>query len=135
MAHIQWRPEFATGIARFDNEHQKLVAMLNELYQAMGQGAGQEALGKVLAGLVGYTKTHFAGEEALMRQHGYPEFAQHKAIHDALTTQVLSLEADLKAGKVALSLKVANFLKDWLTKHIMETDRKYGPFLQSKGVR
>ena len=25
-------------------------------------------------------------------------------------------------------------LKDWLTKHIQQTDMKYGPFFQSKGV-
>jgi len=33
-----------------------------------------------------------------------------------------------------MSVEVMEFLKDWLEKHILGTDRKYGPFLNDKGV-
>jgi hemerythrin len=34
-----------------------------------------------------------------------------------------------------VSIEVMNFLKNWLDKHIMETDQKYGPYLNSKGIK
>jgi methyl-accepting chemotaxis protein/hemerythrin len=49
--------------------------------------------------------------------------------------KVLDFEKQLKSGSVTLSMEVMKFLKDWLTGHIMGTDKKYSPFLRQKGVR
>ena len=135
MAFVQWDQKLSVGIMQIDQQHQKLVGMVNEMYQAMAEGKGNDALDKVLKELVAYTRTHFATEEKLMQANGYPDFAGHKAQHDQLTKQVMELQADFKAGKVALSTKVATFLKDWLVKHIMGSDKKYAPFLQGKGIK
>jgi hemerythrin len=134
MSYIDWRPEFSVGIPSIDQQHQKLVKMLNDLYNAMQAGQGQAALGNTLIGLAQYCGTHFANEERLMREHNYPDFAAHKDIHEKMTAKVNALLQDVKAGKVQTSVPVATFLKDWLTKHIQQTDMKYAPFLKSKGV-
>ena len=134
MAYLEWKAEFSVGILSIDRQHQQLVRMLNELYDGMSEGQGQEALGKVLSELGAYCVTHFATEERLMTQHGYPDLAAHKEIHDKMTAKVSALIADYKAGKAKMSVGVAGFLKDWLTKHIQQTDKKYGPFLKEKGV-
>ncbi len=135
MAFITWSSKLETGVTKVDQQHQKLVAMVNALYEAMKDGSGQDVLGKVLNGLVDYTRTHFATEEALMNQFGYPGLATHKIEHDKLTAQVAELQAQFQAGKTALTLKVANFLKDWLSGHILGMDQQYAPFLKDKGVR
>ncbi|MBI4797186.1 MAG: hemerythrin family protein [Desulfarculus sp.] len=134
MAYIEWQPEFSVGIPSIDQQHQQLVKMINELYTAMHGGQGQAALGKVLNGLAQYCVSHFANEERLMTQHGYPDLAAHKEIHAKMTAKVNGLMQDLKSGKAQMSLSVATFLKDWLTKHIQQTDMKYSPFLKGKGV-
>lgn len=135
MAFVQWDQKLSVGIMQIDTQHKKLVSMVNEMYEAMSQGKGNEVVGKVLNDLFTYTKTHFAAEEKLMQANGYPDFAAHKTLHDQFTKQVGDMQADFKAGKVALSTKVAAFLKDWLVKHIMGIDQKYAPFLQGKGVK
>lgn len=134
MSYIDWRPEYSVGIPSIDKQHQQLVKMLNELYDAMQSGQGQAALGKVLIGLAQYCVEHFAAEERLMTQHGYPDLAAHRDVHQKMTAKVTSLLQEFKAGKTQLSVSVASFLKDWLTKHILQTDMKYGPFLKEKGV-
>lgn len=135
MAFVQWDQKLSVGIAQIDMQHKKLVSMINEMYQAMSEGKGNDVVGKVVNDLIAYTRTHFATEEKLMQTNGYPDFNAHKALHDQLTKQVVQIQDDFKAGKVALSTKVAAFLKDWLVKHIMGTDQKYAPFLQGKGVK
>ena len=71
-----------------------------------------------------------------MKLHAYPNFTAHKAEHDALTKQVLEVQAKFRAGATAaLSVEVMNFLKNWLIKHIMGTDKSYGPHLNGKGVK
>ncbi|MBX7192613.1 MAG: bacteriohemerythrin [Sandaracinaceae bacterium] len=136
MPLMEWNEKLSVGIKQFDDEHKKLVGMVNELFDGVQAGRGKELLGPTLDGLVSYTVTHFANEERYMTQHKYPSLAAHKAEHDALTKQVAEVQAKYKAGaSAALSMEVMAFLKNWLVKHIMGSDKAYTPFLNSKGVK
>jgi len=131
---FEWRNEFSVEIGSVDAQHKMLFAIANELYNAMASGQSKMALGRILDRLVQYTKVHFAHEERLMRLHGYPDFAVHKAEHDALTAQVMKFQEDFTRGRVAMSVQLLQFLKSWLEAHIKGTDQKYSPFLRSKAV-
>lgn len=135
MAFFQWNDQLSVKIAQIDMQHKKLVDMVNEMFEAMQAGKGKDVLGKILAELIQYTRTHFATEERLMQTHGYQDFAAHKKEHDDLAKQVLDLESKFKAGEPVMSSSVGTFLKGWLVNHIKGTDMKYAPFLNSKGVR
>lgn len=134
MSFFDWKPEYSVNIREIDQQHQKLVSMLNELYEAMGKGEGRAALGRVLKDLAGYTKTHFATEERLMKSHGYPGFEIHKGKHEKMTETVLQKVAKFESQELTNLVEVSQFLKDWLKKHIMKTDMEYSAFLNSKGV-
>jgi hemerythrin len=135
MALINWNDNLSVKVTEFDEQHKKLIGMVNNLHSAMGAGKSREIMGSVLTGLIDYTVNHFAAEEKLMQKHGYPSFARHKAEHDALTKQVVDIMAKFKEGKTVVTIELMNFLKDWLTKHIQGTDKQYGPFLNSKNVQ
>lgn len=130
MAFITWNDTLSVGIKSIDDQHKKLVALVNDLHDGMMGGKGNDVIGKVLAELIAYTKSHFAAEETLMKNKNYPEYAAHKVEHDKLTKKAVELEQQFKAGKAAMTIEVANFLKSWLTDHIMKTDKKYTPHLQ-----
>jgi hemerythrin len=136
MPLMTWNDKMSVGIAAFDNEHKKLVGLLNELFDAVQSGKGKDALGKILDALIDYTKSHFANEERYLTQHAYPELAKHKKEHEDLAKQVLDVQKKYHAGATAtLSMEVMNFLKNWLINHIQGTDKKYTPFLNAKGIR
>jgi hemerythrin-like metal-binding protein len=135
MAFLNWSSELSVGIPKIDQQHQKLVGFLNELYDAMQAGNGRDVLGKVLGDLLLYTKTHFASEEQIMSANGYPAYQDHKARHDKMTQKVKDLHEQFRQGTLGSPIQITNFLKDWLGKHIMETDKKYGPYLAGKGVK
>jgi hemerythrin-like metal-binding protein len=59
----------------------------------------------------------------------------HSKIHKNLTKQVVDLKAKIDAGSGVMAVEVMAFMKDWLTSHIMSEDKKYAPFLKSKGVQ
>jgi hemerythrin len=134
MALLNWKNEYSVNIKEIDDQHRRLVDMINELHEAMVQQKAKEALGSVLSKLVNYAATHFATEERLMQGNGYPEYAEHKEKHEKMTAKVLALQKEWQAGRTTLGIEVSQFLKDWLDKHILGTDKKYAPFLNSKGV-
>ncbi len=136
MPLMEWNEKMSVGVKQFDDEHKKLVAMVNELFDAVQAGKGKESLGKILDNLIAYTKSHFANEERYFAQHGYPDQDAHKKEHEALAKQVADVQQKYHSGATAtLSMEVMNFLKNWLVKHIQGTDKKYGPFLNAKGVK
>lgn len=134
MSLLTWKDEFSTGVAQFDNEHKRLIAMINELHAAMLASRSQEVVQDVLRKLVQYTQIHFKHEEdALARAH-YPQTAQHKAQHDKLTAQVMEFVKSDRGVNAHLSIDVLKFLKAWLLEHIEKSDKAYGDFLNAKGI-
>lgn len=135
MPLMTWTEKLSVGVGVIDDDHKKLVGMVNELYDAMQGGHGRDALGRILEELVQYTKFHFAREEKYFAQTGYPAAVPHKREHDALTRQVLDVQQKYSAGATTtLSLDVLHFLKNWLVNHIQGSDQKYRPHLNAKGI-
>lgn len=130
-----WSDTFSVKIGIINMQHKNLVNIVNDLHQAMVAGHGKEQLGKILTNLVKYTQAHFKTEESIMESHQYPEYGHHKSEHDRLTKTVLEFQEKFQRNEVGLTIDVMDFLKDWLCKHILESDKRYGPFLNAKGVR
>ena len=135
MALITWSNMLSTGIGEQDTQHKKLIDMINQLNDAMQAGKGSEVLGKVLSELVNYTVFHFGYEEKLMSEHGYTDTPAHKAEHVKFVQTVGDFKKKFDAGNAVISVEIMNFLRDWLTSHIMKTDKKLGQELVKKGVK
>lgn len=134
MALLQWNDSLKVNVAEIDRQHQRLVGMINELNDAMSQGKGKETLSSTIQGLIRYTGTHFATEEKYFDQFGYPDAPAHKKGHADFVKKVTEFQGKFDAGKLGLSLEVMDFLSDWLQAHIKGEDKKYAPFLNSKGL-
>ena len=135
MPIMNWKEAYSVGIAEIDQQHRRLIDLINSLHDAMTKGQAKGVLGKILADLANYCGSHFATEEKLFDAHGYPESPDHKDKHRKMTAKVLALQQQFEQGKATITLEVMEFLQQWLDKHILGTDKKYGPFLNGKGVR
>lgn len=134
MALLEWKDEFSVAVQSIDNQHKKLFAMINDLYDAMRTGKGSQVAPNILVKLVAYAREHFAAEEKLMLQAGYPQYAPHKAEHDKFTAEVARMIQELGAGKLTISVQLLDFLKKWLQAHILTTDKKYSSHLRAAGI-
>jgi hemerythrin len=130
-----WRPELSVGVESIDVQHKKLIAIINELNQAMSSGKGQQVLGDVLGRLISYTKTHFAGEEQMLARAKYGDLEAHKLEHAKLIRSVTNLQADFASGRVGMTIAVMKFLTDWLQGHILSIDKKYSSHVNAQGIR
>ncbi len=135
MPLIEWTAELSVGIKSIDEQHKKLVNMINALNDAMLTGSSRELLEKIFTGLANYTQKHFSYEENMFIEFGYTDYEEHKRQHNELIAQVVELkEKFLINPQGTITTDLMLFLKRWLTNHIMRTDKGYTEFLLSKGV-
>ena len=135
MALITWNDSLSVNVAEFDQQHRKLVALINELNDAMSVGKGKDVLGRIVNDLVAYSKTHFKAEEKCFARFEYPDTFNHRREHVIFIKKVAQFKSGLENGKLPLTVEVLSFLSDWLKKHIMGTDKKYSQFFNEKGLK
>lgn len=132
---MPWSNSLSVNITQLDEQHKKLVAMVNELHRAMKLKKSNSVIGSILDRLADYTVSHFGTEEKLFARYGYPEEKAHVEIHRKLVAQVVDIQKKFKAGESMVSMELMTFLKDWLVNHIQGTDKKYSSFLRGHGVK
>lgn len=134
MPMLSWNEGLSCNIKIVDDQHMKLVDMVNHLHDSMKEEADDKVLFEIIDEMNQYTKEHFKTEEELMDQYGDPNAELHKSEHSSFIEKVKEVQENLKSGKVVLSMDILNFLSDWLVTHINDTDKKMGEYLATKGV-
>jgi hemerythrin len=122
---VAWNTSYSVGIPRIDAQHQGLIGLVNQLYAAMQDGKAQAALSPILDELLRYAEIHFASEESLMAERRYSGLAMHRQQHRSFTEQARDLREKFRAGRLAVSIETLQFLKNWLTNHILNSDQAY----------
>lgn len=135
MAAINWDESLSVGIVSIDNQHKKLLDLINSFYENIYQGSIKEKLVELINEMKLYTVFHFNSEERQMKLCNYPDFENHKKEHDKFIAAVEDFEARYKNGKLLLTIEITNFIKEWITNHIMGTDQRYSDLLISKGIK
>jgi hemerythrin len=131
-AIFPWKDAYSVGIPEIDAQHKGLIRQINELHAAMAVGQGKQSLGTTLDDLVKYTEVHFNFEEGMLRRKGYATLTAHQGVHKKLTAQVIELRDKYRSGKLMLTMDVMQFLKTWLSDHIMVHDQAYARALAGK---
>ena len=123
-----WNKNFETGIAPIDEQHIRLVQLINKLASHLSAGSDIESLEEVFGELASYADYHFKTEEQIWatRLEQDPWFAEHKRTHDSFLPQVLALKQSDKADDSPLTIltPILKFLVNWLVFHILDNDRR-----------
>ncbi|MEW8415465.1 MAG: bacteriohemerythrin [Candidatus Thiodiazotropha sp.] len=132
---VAWDNSLSVGIQAIDDEHQKLLTLINNLQTAVLYPTGESFERQALSELVDYTKYHFAREEKLMSDYGYPDYEAHKKQHEEMIVKVMRFLDSYEKDREATIDELTGFLKNWLVDHIAGTDQQYSQFLREKGVK
>ena len=134
MKKIQWSEDLETGFGVIDMQHKELVSKINQLVDVLQGVDTGFSLDELFVFLEEYVDVHFRTEEMYMEQTGYPEAQEHKEIHHWFEEKVREMHAKyLRDGRSdSLMEDVEKFLIDWLSDHILKTDKKLGAYLMQK---
>jgi hemerythrin len=130
---FEWSDDYSVNIPAIDEQHQKLVDMLNLLFSAVAKREAGKVIAGILDSLVEYTQTHFGLEERLLQEAGYQEIDRHKQEHRKLIEQLDHLTRKFRVENKPIYFEMLTFLRSWLRGHIMGCDTKYSAVLQQAG--
>jgi len=133
MGFLTWDETYSVHNGQMDSQHQKLFDLVNELFSGTNDRNADSNTVQNLDNLVKFTMVHFHSEENLMKMHKFPGYNEHKIEHETLIKQILEFQNQIEAGQIELSIRVANFLKEWLENHILISDMKYNKHLKALG--
>jgi len=122
-----WDRSFLTGLASVDDQHQRLVSLINDIGELsmLGQDVGREHFLATHDELVDYARFHFADEERQMAAAGLdPEFVRaHKAAHRAFVDRAQTM-AEAAADDPHQVHDLLHYLVRWLAYHILGIDQR-----------
>ena len=124
QTQVAWSDDYALHLPEIDDQHKYLFSLIDSIWRAVVSKADRETTLGVVAELERYTVTHFAADEAFMREQQYSRYHEHRAEHEKFVARIALEKASVKAGR-PLSLELMHFPRDWLVQHIRFTDRAY----------
>lgn len=123
MQNFDWNDGLSVGIESIDNDHKKLLSLINELSNAILKNHASNVIENVFLQLEEYVVVHFEREEALMEKCHYPGIENHIKQHQIFIQKVPELKYKLlKADSAKICQEVNVFLYDWLMNHIIGED-------------
>jgi hemerythrin len=128
MPFFEWDIRYSVHVDQFDKDHKELIRLLNEAHENYQVKACEVATRVIIDRLVDYAQYHFTAEEKWMKARNYESLASHTAEHDAFWRKIYDFQTEYHNGKKQLSFELLNFLKEWLSVHILTTDAEYGRF-------
>lgn len=128
MAYFNWATSFSVGVPELDEQHQELIAMINNLHSNLDAGVAADIVKKMFD----YVAQHFRREEDLMLAVNFPELGAHIREHQAFLEKAKEF-ANQDFSDLSACEQLAAFLRRWYSHHIVEVDMKYKDALQQKG--
>jgi len=131
---FKWRDTFKLDIPEIDAQHQKLFEMGSKLYEIISLKDDcdhYDEIMQIIDELRDYTQYHFSYEEDLMRKKNYENYDTHKIEHDFFIKKLARIDIeDVENDQDKVMLEMVTFLADWISSHILKTDRQYREILK-----
>ncbi len=134
MDIINWKNEFSVGVKEMDEQHKKLLGMINRLIAEQHTLTDPKTIAELLTEMTDYAQVHFRAEEYLMAEYGYDQKKQQELQHQAFIDKTISFYSASDMGPNVLSVALLDYLGSWLVGHILKEDMKYKEFFNSKGL-
>ena len=127
---VQWNDSYSVGVEEIDNDHKKLLGLINKLQTAAHYSSDEAMIDSILNDLVDYTKYHFSKEEDMLKQSDYPHFNEHKLQHEEMIKKVSEFIEEYRIDDSRTIDDVTQYLKSWLINHINGSDQDYVPYVK-----
>lgn len=129
---IEWSTAMSVSQHDLDADHRHLIEIINRLWMA-DRMSNRQIIEFVLDDLVNYTESHFAREEGLMKQTGFPGYEHHREIHGTICRRLGKIRWEYFQGiRDELRSELLEFVTGWLNQHILHEDMQYGRYIAAQ---
>ncbi|MCB9085933.1 MAG: MFS transporter [Bdellovibrionaceae bacterium] len=122
---FEWSNKFVIGNEDMDAQHRRLVELINKLDEVIQRGRPLKEFKAVFEDLDQYIQIHFAAEENLMERIAFPKLTSHRQSHAEFMREISQFKKRLSKSEPTAMDELLDFLKTWLTGHIMVRDKEY----------
>lgn len=137
MNPIVLEGELLTGHHGIDQQHQTVIELGNVVLNDKFAHYGHAWFSDALAAYVDYMNYHFAAEEYLMRQLGFPDFEAHRIWHDEFRLDLSEIMDSARRMTVSDELRprLARMVETWLSEHLQVADKQLARFAKESNSR
>ncbi len=108
---LKWSDNYSIGLQEIDNQHKKLLDIINKLYMAFTSREEDVVMEDILAEMANYTNYHFGTEERYFSQFGYKDALDHLEQHKNYVAKLSMFQDDFKNNR-KITYSVMNFLRN-----------------------
>jgi hemerythrin-like metal-binding protein len=123
--YIPWTRKLELGLPEIDEQHKTIINLMNLLAKAIEAHKETKAVHYALMEMMDYSIRHFKAEEEHMALYDFPGIEEHKKEHNLFVQKVQSFISQEQDGRVGLAVDALDFLSNWWTEHILNTDSQY----------
>lgn len=134
---FKWKESYSLNIDEIDEQHKKLLQIGEEVYDIAALDDGYDHYDDIMTlldKLLEYTEYHFRYEENMLKEHNYKEIHDQEEEHYYYIYKIKSIATreDIDDNQRETILELLEFLSQWITSHIMVSDRKYADYINQK---
>ncbi|WP_320008618.1 hemerythrin domain-containing protein [Maridesulfovibrio sp.] len=118
-----WDIKCSVGNDILDNHHKVLFDILTRCVESSDKSDVKYLM--VVRELLDYCHMHFAVEENMIEENGYPYFQEHAVEHKNILSAVEKIIFKLYNGIPINVDRVDKFVFNWILRHVLEQDMKY----------
>lgn len=135
---FKWKDNYSVNIAEIDEQHKKLFEIGDRVYGIVlldDEYDHYDEIVEIIEELRDYTIYHFDYEERMLERYGYDELEFQHFQHSFFVKRLEKIVSkDIDEDQKETIRDIVEFLADWITNHILQSDMKYSQFLNNEGI-
>jgi hemerythrin-like metal-binding protein len=133
-SHFEWKEEYTVNVKIIDEQHKKLISIIDELYQSILQKMDKNILAELFKQLNDYSKYHFGTEEKYFQEFNYPDAFAHIAVHEKFKKDIVEMEDKMNTDHFN-PFELLVYLENWWINHILDVDKRYSQNFNEHGLK
>jgi len=130
---VAWSEELNVGIPGIDDEHRRFIGQVNELNAAIASREPKARVEELLKAIVRDACAHFAREERLLEERGYPDARRHAVLHAGLVIQITAALHDIRDTEWSrFWIETGLAVRNVLVEHLLQEDMRFRDYFQAK---
>lgn len=129
--NIEWTDDLSVDDATLDDHHKNFFDQFRSVQSNPIAADDTARLFKLFDFLDEHIFRHFQYEENYMRNHGFPEFEEHKVLHDQFVDEFQDFKKSILSDEESFSVEeLVKWMGEWWTEHIKDKDQEYARYIR-----